>query len=44
LVFADVRDSKSALFAHRVALCINGVHEPWNRSPQRLAHADLLAR
>jgi ParB family chromosome partitioning protein len=37
-------DSKAALFAYCAALSINAVHEPWNRSPQRLAHADTLAR
>jgi len=37
-------DSQAALFAHCAALSINAVHEPWNRSPARLAHADALAR
>jgi ParB family chromosome partitioning protein len=37
-------DSQAALFAHCAALSINAVHEPWNRNPQRLAHADALAR
>jgi len=37
-------DSQAALFAHCAALSINAVHEPWNRSPGRLAHADALAR
>jgi ParB family transcriptional regulator, chromosome partitioning protein len=37
-------DSQTALFAHCAALTINAVHEPWNRNPGRLAHADLLAR
>jgi ParB family transcriptional regulator, chromosome partitioning protein len=37
-------DSQAALFAHCAALTINAVHEPWNRSPARLAHADALAR
>ena len=37
-------DSQAALFAHCTALYVNAVHEPWNRNPQRLAHADLLAR
>jgi ParB family transcriptional regulator, chromosome partitioning protein len=36
-------DSQAALFAHCAALSINAVDEPWNRSPQRLAHADTLA-
>jgi hypothetical protein len=26
------------------SLSVNAVHEPWNRSPRRLAHADTLAR
>jgi ParB family chromosome partitioning protein len=30
--------------AHCTSLSINAVHEPWNRSPRRLAHADTLAR
>jgi ParB family chromosome partitioning protein len=38
------RDSQSALFAHCASLSINAVHEPWNRNPRRLAHADTLAR
>jgi ParB family transcriptional regulator, chromosome partitioning protein len=37
-------DSQAALFAHCAAISINAVHEPWNRNPQRLAHADTLAR
>jgi len=37
-------DSQAALFAHCAALSVNAVHEPWNRSPARLAHADALAR
>jgi ParB family transcriptional regulator, chromosome partitioning protein len=37
-------DSQAALFAHCAALTINAVHEPWNRNPQRLGHADVLAR
>ena len=38
------RDSQAALFAHCASLSVNAVHEPWNRSPRRLAHADTLAR
>jgi ParB family chromosome partitioning protein len=38
------RDSQTALFAHCASLSVNAVHEPWNRSPHRLAHADTLAR
>ena len=37
-------DSQAALFAHCASLSVNAVHEPWNRSPRRLAHADTLAR
>src|SRR6266536_1407549 len=37
-------DSQAALFAHCASLSVNAVHEPWNRSPGRLAHADTLAR
>jgi ParB family transcriptional regulator, chromosome partitioning protein len=36
-------DSQAALFAHCAALSVNAVHEPWNRSSARLAHADALA-
>jgi ParB family chromosome partitioning protein len=38
------RDSQAALFAHCASLTVNAVHEPWNRNPRRLAHADTLAR
>jgi ParB family chromosome partitioning protein len=38
------RDSQAALFAHCTSLSVNAVHEPWNRNPRRLAHADILAR
>jgi len=37
-------DSQAALFAHCASLTVNAMHEPWNRSPRRLAHADTLAR
>jgi ParB family chromosome partitioning protein len=37
-------DSQAALFAHCASLSVNAVHEPWNRSPGRLARADTLAR
>jgi ParB family chromosome partitioning protein len=37
-------DSQAALFAHCASLSVNAVHEPWNRNPRRLAHADTLAR
>jgi ParB family transcriptional regulator, chromosome partitioning protein len=37
-------DSQAALFAHCASLSVNAVHESWNRSPRRLAHADTLAR
>jgi ParB family transcriptional regulator, chromosome partitioning protein len=37
-------DSQAALFAHCASLSVNAVHEPWNRSPRRLTHADTVAR
>ena len=37
-------DSRAALFAHCASLSVNAVHEPWNRNPRRIAHADQLAR
>lgn len=37
-------DSRGALFAHCASLGVNAVHEPWNRSPRRIAHADRLAQ
>lgn len=37
-------DSRAALFAHCAALSINAMHEPWNRSPRRIAHADRIAQ
>jgi ParB family transcriptional regulator, chromosome partitioning protein len=37
-------DSRAALFAHCASLSVNAVHEPWNRSPRRIAHADRLAQ
>jgi ParB family chromosome partitioning protein len=36
-------DSQAGLFAHLVSLSVNAVHEPWNRRPRALAHADRLA-
>lgn len=36
-------DSRNALLAHCAALTINAVHEPWNRRPRGLAHADRIA-
>jgi ParB family chromosome partitioning protein len=33
-----------SLFAHCVGLSVNGVHEAYNRRPQALAHADVLAK
>ena len=38
------RGRQAALFAHCASLSLNAVHEPWNRNPRRLAHADTLAR
>ena len=37
-------DSQAVLFAHCASLSVNAAHEPWNRSPRRLAHANTLAR
>jgi ParB family chromosome partitioning protein len=37
-------DSQAALFAHCASLSVNAVHEPWNRNPRRIAHADRLAQ
>jgi ParB family chromosome partitioning protein len=36
-------DGRAALFAHCASLCINAVHEPWNRNPRRPVHAGQLA-
>ncbi|MBP2231959.1 ParB family chromosome partitioning protein [Azospirillum agricola] len=36
-------DSRAALFAHCVSFGVNAVYESWNRTPQRAAHADVLA-
>ena len=36
--------SQQSLFAHCVGLSVNAVHEAYNRRPQALAHADVLAR
>ena len=36
-------DSRQALFAHRVGLSVNAVHQSWNQG-ERMAHADALAR
>jgi ParB family chromosome partitioning protein len=35
-------DSRTMLFAHCVALTVNAVHEPYQRHPKALAHADRL--
>ncbi len=37
-------DTRAALFAHCAALTINALHEPWNRRPGALTHADRLAQ
>lgn len=37
-------EDRQALFAHCASLSINTVHEPWNRSAERQAHAEQLAR
>ncbi|EKM98154.1 MULTISPECIES: ParB/RepB/Spo0J family partition protein [unclassified Acidocella] len=36
-------DSREALFAHCVALTLNGMHDAYNRRPRALAHAARLA-
>lgn len=36
-------DSRQALFAHCVGLTINAVHQPYDRRPKALQHADRLA-
>ena len=36
-------DSRQALFAHCVGLTINAVHQPYDRRPTALQHADRLA-
>lgn len=36
-------DSRQALFAHCVGLTINAVHQPYDRRPKALRHADRLA-
>ena len=36
-------DSRAALFAHCAALTVNAIHDPYSRSPRRLAHADRIA-
>ena len=40
----NVRIASESLFAHCVGLSVNGVHEAYNRRPQALAHADVLAK
>lgn len=37
-------DSQAALFAHCAALTVNAIHDPWNRRPRGLSHADRLAQ
>jgi ParB family chromosome partitioning protein len=36
-------ESRAVLFAHCAALTVNAVHDPFSRSPRRLAHADRVA-
>ena len=35
--------SREALFAHCVAMSVNAVHDPYQRRPRAIAHADVLA-
>jgi ParB family chromosome partitioning protein len=37
-------DSQAALFAHCASLTVNAIHDPWNRRPRGLSHADRLAQ
>jgi ParB family chromosome partitioning protein len=37
-------DARAALFAHCAALTVNAVHDPYSRSPRRLAHADRVGQ
>jgi ParB family chromosome partitioning protein len=37
-------DSRQALFAHCVALTINGVYQPYDRRPKAIGHAGRLAQ
>ena len=36
-------DSREALFAHCVGMCVNAVHDPHYRKPRQIAHAGVLA-
>jgi ParB family chromosome partitioning protein len=36
--------SRAALFAHCAALTVNAVHDPYSRSPHRIAHADRIGQ
>jgi ParB family chromosome partitioning protein len=36
--------SRAALFAHCAALTVNAVHDPYSRSPSRIAHADRVGQ
>ena len=35
--------SREALFAHCVAMSVNAVHDPYQRRPRAIAHADVMA-
>jgi ParB family chromosome partitioning protein len=37
-------DDRMSLFAHCASVTVNALREGWNRSPDRAAHADQLAR
>jgi ParB family chromosome partitioning protein len=37
-------DSRAALFAHCAALTVNAVHDPYSRSPHRIAHGDRVTQ
>jgi ParB family chromosome partitioning protein len=36
--------SRAALFAHCAAVTLNAVHDPYSRSPSRIAHADRVGQ
>jgi len=36
--------SRATLFAHCAALTVNAVHDPYSRSPSRIAHADRVGQ
>ena len=43
-LIAMAEDERRELFAHCVARTVNAVHDVYNRRPQAIAHADMLAQ